>query len=128
MKRNWDTIREILLKLEELNPETSETGAITLRDFPPDKASEYSYHIQLLVEADIIHGHISETVGVRIKDVIAYRLTWKGQELLDAIHSDNIWNKTKKSFVKGGLSMTYELVKGVATDIAASLLKSTISS
>lgn len=36
--------------------------------------------------------------------------------------------KAKNSFVKGGLSMTFDLVKSVATTIATSYLKTSIGS
>jgi hypothetical protein len=125
MERNWDMIREILIKFEELGPET---GAIQLSAFPPEKAYEYSYHMELLIEAGLIDGQMVKTMGRHAQGFLARRLTWEGHEFLDAIRSDTVWNKTKKSFVKGGLSMTFDLVKGVATDVAAAFLKQTISS
>lgn len=124
MKRDWDIIREILIKFEELNPKV---GSIHLSDFPPDKAHEYSYHVELLLESGLVHGQMSKTIGRHAQDFFADRLTWEGHEFLDSIRSDNVWNKTKTSFVKGGLSMTFDLIKGVATDIAAALLKSAIN-
>jgi len=125
MERNWDTIREILIKLEEMEPEK---GCIRLSDFPPDKAHEYSYHVELLIEADLIHGEMSKTFGTHVSDFLAIRLTWKGHEFLDAIRSDTVWNKAKESFINGGVSMTFDLAKSVATDIAAAYLKSTVGS
>lgn len=123
MERNWDTIREILIKLEKLDPKT---GALQLGDFDSDRAYEYSYHVELLIEARLIQGQMSKTLGRRAQNFLAERLTWEGHEFLDAIRSDTVWNKTKTSFVKGGLSMTFDLVKGVAKDVAAAYLKSAI--
>jgi len=125
MKRNWDTIREILIKFEELDPET---GPLQLGHFPSDRAYEYSYHVELLLEAGLIHGQMSKTQTRRAQNFLAERLTWAGHEFLDAIRSDTVWNKTKTSFGKSGLSMTFDLVKGVATDVASVYLKSTIDS
>ena len=125
MERNWDKIREILIKLEEM---PAEKGNLRLGDFPSDEAYEYSYNIELLMEAGLIHGDMSKTLGKHAGDFMAIRLTWEGHEFLDAIRSDNVWEKTKSSFVKGGLSMTFELVKTVATDIAAAYLKSVTGS
>jgi hypothetical protein len=125
MERNWDTIREILIKLEEMEPER---GCLRLSDFPSDKAYEYSYHVELLMEAGLIHGEMSKTLGTHANDFLAIRLTWGGHEFLDAVRSDTVWNKAKDSFIKSGLSMTLDLVKSVASDIAAACLKSTIGS
>ena len=57
MKRNWDTIREILIKLEEMPPEK---GSLHLSDFPPERNHEFSYHVELLIEAGLIHGEMSK--------------------------------------------------------------------
>ena len=124
MKRNWDTIREILIKFEELDPEK---GSLQLSDFPTDQAYEYSYHVELLIDAGLIYGQMTKTMGRHAQGFLAHRLTWEGHELLDTIRSDNVWNKTKNSFIKGGLSMTFDLVKSVATDIAGAVLKSTLT-
>jgi len=125
MERNWDKIREILIKLEEM---PAEKGNLRLSDFPEDQAYEYSYNTELLMEAGLIYGEMSKTLGTHASDFMAIRLTWEGHEFLDAIRSDNIWEKTKTSFVKGGLSMTFDLVKTVATDISAAYLKSVTGS
>ena len=121
MQRDWDIIREILIKLEGM---PSEKGSLSLSDFPEAKAYEYSYNTELLMEAGLIYGNMSKTLGRHASDFMANRLTWEGHELLDAVRSDNVWEKTKKSFTKGGLSMTFDLVKSVATDIASAYLKS----
>lgn len=125
MERNWDTIREILIKFEELDPEKC---PLQLEDFPADRTYEYSYHVELLLEAGLIHGEMSKTLGHHAQSFWADRLTWQGHEFLDAIRNDTVWNKTKSSFVKGGLSMTLDLIKRVATDVASAYLKSTIGS
>lgn len=122
MKRNWDTIREILIRLEEKSPEEH---SLRCSSFPEEKRAEISYHIELLHEAGLIHGCISkEIMRAGPRDFSAIRLTWEGHELLDAIKSDTIWNKTKESFLSKGVSMTFELVKSVAINLASEFLKS----
>lgn len=125
MKRDWDIIRDVLIKFEGLAPDA---GSLQLNDFPSEKAYEYSYHVELLMEAGLIHGQMSKTLGRHAQNFLAQRLTWQGHEFLDAIRSDTVWNKTKTTFVKGGLSMTFDLVKEVAKEVAGALLKTTISS
>lgn len=123
MKRNWDTIRELLSKLEE---NTAPTDMLRLSSFPPERAVEISYHMELLLEAGLVDGKMSKTIGPRPYDFFATRLTWNGHEFLDAIRNDTVWQKTKKSFVSSGVSMTFDLVRSVASDVAASLIKSTL--
>lgn len=123
MKRNWDMIRDILTRLEEV---INDEGCLNLSSFPQGRAPEISYHMELLMEAGLVKGQMSKEIGPGPHDFFAFRLTWQGHEFLDTIRSDTVWQNTKKSFLSQGISMTFDLVKSVASDIAASYLKSTI--
>ncbi|MBA1276174.1 MULTISPECIES: DUF2513 domain-containing protein [Pseudomonadaceae] len=120
MKRNWDTIREILTRLEDL-PDTD--SMLDLSDFPEDGRYEYSYHVELLIEAGIVEGQMSRTLGRGPTHFFARRLTWPGHEFLDSIRSDTVWNKTKKTFAAKGIDMTFDLVRSVASDISLALIR-----
>ncbi len=119
MKRDWDMIRKILTKVEEC---TLNTEMVQLSGFPEDMAAAASYHVDLLIEAGLIHGQVVKTMGPGVKEFFAQKLTWEGHEFLDAIRSDSVWNKTKKRFADEGISMTVDLVKGAAMGIAAAIL------
>ena len=93
MKRNWDTIREILIRLEDMPPEKD---CLQLADFLSDRAYEFSYHVELLIEAGLIHGEMSKTIGRHASNFLAIRMTWEGHEFLDAIRSDTVWQKAKE--------------------------------
>ena len=108
-----------LSKLEELD---SKTGAIQLSDFPKEKDYEYSYHVKLLIDAGLINGEMINTIGRHAKSFMIQSLTWNGHEFLDTIKNDNVWDKTKSTFKEGGLSMTFDLAKEVATNITLSLI------
>jgi len=123
MKRSWDTIREILTRLEEVK---TEERSLQLSSFPSEQAIEISYHMELLMEAGLVNGQMSKTMGPGPHDFLAIRLTWQGHEFLDTIRNDTVWQKTKQSFLSQGISMTFDLVKSFASDVAASYLKSTI--
>lgn len=118
MERNWDTIRESLLAVEALEPDT----ALTLSDFDSSRSYDISYHIELLEEAGLIHASISKTLGSGPTQFHVYRLTWQGHELLDAIRNDTIWNKTKTSITEKSGSMTFDLIKTVAAELAKSAM------
>lgn len=123
MKRNWETIRELLTKVEEC---TLPTEMVRLGSFPPERAAEVSYHMALLIEAGLVNGQVSQTIGPEINDFFGQRLTWEGHEFLDAIRSNTVWQKTKKTFVEQGVSMTFDLVKAVAKETAISLMKTAL--
>jgi hypothetical protein len=123
MERNWDTIREILTTLEGLaDPGTY----LQLSSFPKERAAEISYHMELLFEAGLVDGEMAKTIGPGPHEFFAMRLTWDGHEFLDAIRSNTVWEKTKKTFVSKGISMTFDLIRSVASDVASSLVKSTL--
>lgn len=119
MKRNWDTIRELLAKVEEC---TLPTEMVRLGDFPEERAAEISYHMALLIDAGLVRGQMVRTIGPEVKDFIADKLTWRGHEFLDSIRSDTVWQKTKKLFAEQGVSMTFDLIKDGAKQVAAALL------
>jgi len=123
MKRDWDIIREILLTLEEYG---NEAGPLQISWFPDNRAAEISYHMELLIEAGLVCGEMRFGGWGEADDFYVSRMTWQGHELLDAIRNDTVWQKTKKSFINGGVSMTLDLIKSAAGEIAGSILKSTM--
>lgn len=81
-----------------------------------------SYHMELLIEAGLVEGKMSQELGGGPINFTATRLTWTGHEFLDAIRSDTVWNKTKETFRTKGLDMTFDLIKTVAGGVAIALL------
>lgn len=123
MKRDWDTIREILTKLEEL---PGPDDVLDLSKFPTGRAAEISYHVELLLDAGLLEGEMSSSLDSGPADFYAGRLTWDGHEFLDSVRSETVWNNTKKSFIANGISMTFDTIKSVATEVAASIIKASI--
>lgn len=130
MKRDWDVVRLILTKLEEL-PDSLST--LTYIDFYADDRikpdadlteldRQVSYHMELLIEAGLVVGTMDDAVPLYAKEFRAHRLTWSGHEFLETIRSDTVWNKTKESFATKGIDMTFDLIKTVAGGVATSLL------
>lgn len=130
MKRDWDVVRLILTKLEEL-PDPLST--LTYIDFYADDRikpdadlteldRQVSYHMELLIEAGLVVGTMDDAVTLYAKEFRAYRLTWAGHEFLEAIRNDTVWNKTKDTFASRGLDMTFETIKAVASAAMTSML------
>jgi hypothetical protein len=110
MKRNWDTVREILVAAEELPA----GNALTTISFPAERLSEITYHIEILTEAGIIQAAISSELGGGTPHFHVWRLTWEGHEFLDSIRNDNMWNRTKSFITDKGASMSFDVIKNVA--------------
>jgi hypothetical protein len=69
---------------------------------------EINYQLHILRQAGLIEAIDFSTLGG-----VAYRplrLTWEGNEFLDAAHDDTIWNRAKDRFGKAGGALTFDLL------------------
>ena len=121
MKRDWNIIRAILLRLE-----AAETPNTTLNadDLAPYTGQEVAYNIRLLSEAGYIKANILESKSGDglIAAALARSLTNSGHELLDTIRSDTVWSKIQDKFKTSGVDMTFDLVIMAGKKIMESLL------
>jgi len=111
MKRDMDFVRDLLLKIEELDPENS-LDLIDSSASKPEKHKLYEHLKMLIEEADLVRGEEEDSIGF---DPQWYNLglTWQGHEYLDNIRDPEIWRKTKEEATKlGGFSL--ELVGALA--------------
>ena len=97
MKRNMDLVRSILLAIERDHTEPFEEVSLV---FDGHSAEEVSYHVQLMVEAGLIHGEDYSTLGNY--EWAAQSLTWTGHEFLDNVRDPDVWAKTKDGAKKAG--------------------------
>ena len=113
MKRDMDLIRVILLNIEELHKGT------VIYNFQVDgyELSEVAYHCKLLYEVGFISAYHSEYADNKLRRVAVGGLTWDGNEFLDKIRDDIIWNKTKKTIKKKRLPLVLETIKTIASGI-----------
>lgn len=116
MKRDWDIIRELLLKAEELEPDKT----ISSKDYDTSRIHIINYHTKLLYESGMI-----DAIDCCTNDGDSYfinSLTWEGHDFLDSIRNDDIWNKTKSKVIEKGGTMTFDIVKAVAINFIKSSL------
>jgi Hypothetical protein (DUF2513). len=108
MKLDWELIREILLKLEEL-PE--QEGQLMPRIFQLlydwEKAS---YHIKLLLQAGLIEAGTIKALGMPTI-YYAKSLILNGHEFLNSIRNPSVWNKVKERAREVGISLTLDIAK-----------------
>lgn len=117
MKRNWDTIRTILMAIEALPTEDSEFYSNSLVEADPEATA---YHMRLLLEAKLIIGGCCDAIGPPFCH--ASRLTWAGHEFLDAIKNESVWQKLKASARSKGIELSFTVIKDLAQALIASLL------
>lgn len=120
MKRNWEIIRAILIRLEGVN---TPNAAVNMNSFDEFDAQEVAYNMRLLHQAECIDARISEshTGDGLIASAYVKSLTSKGHDLLDSIKNDSVWAKIKESFSVKGVDMTVDLVVMVGKKIVESM-------
>ena len=79
--------------------------------------------MELIFEAGLVDGKFEKSLNSSSYYVIN-RLTWNGHEFLDSINNDNIWKKTKNSFISNGISMIFDLVETTAKKFIESAISS----
>lgn len=125
MKRDLGLIRELLLKLEEVEKETFDI--ITIGSSEPEIAVEgfevdqIDYHMSLLYEAGLITSG-TDTDSMGDGAWIFRRLTWAGHDFLDTVRDPEVWKRTKSGASKlGGLA--FGAFKDMATAYAKHVVK-----
>lgn len=117
MKRDWDLIRRILLKLEE----TGTIGSSLYSDEIPHFDSEkVAYHFKILADSKLITGRDNSTLDRA--DFVAQNLTWQGHELLDQIRNDSIWQKIKGKAREKSIDLSLDVIKQIASNLISSML------
>lgn len=121
MTRDWELIRQILLRLHEsATPNT----VVSMKDFKGENEQSVAYNMRLLHESSCIEANIKESnTGNNLIDVaIARRLTPRGHDLLDSISNESVWSQVKDRFKARGVEMTVDLVIGAGKRVMASML------
>jgi hypothetical protein len=108
MVRDWELVREILVKLESLEPQ-EELGAEDIEGFDNRAVN---HHLQIMMEAGLIE--VIESQLLDRWEGKATRLTWDGHEFLDQIRSETVWRKVKDRLSKEGLSASFHAIKTLA--------------
>lgn len=117
MKRDWDIVREILIKLEELGDANSFLRDEDVNGY--DRAL-VAFHMHLLDEAGLIKAGCGRVPGGW--SCQANCMTWRGYEFLDHIRQDRIWNRVKSTAREKGLSLSLDLIAKLAVKVIDSIL------
>jgi hypothetical protein len=121
MTRNWEIVREILLRLESTSTPNAYVNANSFDELPEQ---EVAYNMRLLSDAGYIDARImnSSSGDGKINAALALRLTSAGHDLLDTIRNESVWKKVKEKFTSTGLDMTFDLVVSVGKKIIEAML------
>ena len=115
VKRDFDLLRDMLLRIEAAEPERK----LTYRSFLDlcDDAEMILLHIELLMDAGFILA-IDES-DCQGADYAIVRMTFAGYEYLDTVRDESHWADIKEKLLPVGGSATIEIIK----DLGVSFLR-----
>lgn len=111
MKRDWECIRAILVKLEEL-PDSM--AVLQPRDVQGWTVEEVSDHLRMLDEAGLIRAKCHPTGNAPLF-CLGFGLTWEGHELLDSMRKPEVWHRIRSAAAEKGLELSFEAIRAVGT-------------
>ncbi len=106
MKRDIHLIKQVLERLED-QPDV--TGRIN-REFDGYSEDELNYNLMLLLEAGVIHGIDSKTIGPGVPKVIPLRMTNTGHDLLDTLRNDTVIKQIKSKVGASWLDASFDTI------------------
>lgn len=118
MKQDWEIIRKLLIKIEELPTEDSDFNSNDLAGYDNDMVA---YQMRLMIEAGLIEGGCRNSFGAAPL-CHANSLTWKGHELLNSIRRETIWNAVKNKAREKGVDLTVGIILTAAKSIVEKLM------
>lgn len=98
MKRDMEFVRKILIDISE--------GKIRQElSFDSEEDLKYHYHLQIMEQAGLVkYKEIASMDGTYYID--EPRLTWAGNDYLDAIFNEGVWSKTKEVIKGKGMEVS----------------------
>ncbi len=120
MKRNWDTIRKILLLIEQTPDPIALIDSREISDNIGIDNDEIAYHCKLMIDAKLIEGECHNYSSISTCTV--KRLTWDGHELLDKIRNEKVWQSIKTDARTKGIDLSLDLLKELATNLISKIL------
>lgn len=117
MKRDMELVRLVLLAIED---EYRSTAIANLKIDGYDFET-VAYHCKILDEAGFVSGYRAQYGSDCLYAFSVGPLTWEGNEFLDRIRDDSIWEKTKSAIKDNGLPLVVETVKTVAYTIVTAM-------
>jgi hypothetical protein len=114
-ERNMDLVREILIWAEH-------GGAPGKR--PRADEIALGYHIEIMVQADLIDGigkihRVPSTGEWEPMLAVVKKPTWRGQEFLEAVRNETVWNQAKAKAKEHGIPALFDVLKAIALGIVA---------
>ena len=113
MKRDMDLVRKILLKIED-EYRTTTLFNIQIEGYDMETVA---YHCKIMHEAGLVSSFSAQYGDNIVWGLRVGSLTWNGNDYLDKVRDDSVWNKTKEVIKEKGLPLVFETIKTISTAI-----------
>lgn len=118
MKRDMDLVREILILVSESSDSV---------DFDVFVNERYDrnfviYTIEIMKEAGLINANVIKAYGGDYISATINSLTWAGNDFLDNIKNNKVWEEVKKTLAKTCKSASINVVKKLAEKIVLDMI------
>ena len=115
MKRNYDLVRAILLKVEtEGDPDEPIINSLSIDDYDQALTNE---HVKLMIECGLLEGQCKFSTNNRILLTSIRGLTPRAYDFLDNIRNDSVWKKIQNHITSTVGSASLEVFEKFATQI-----------
>ena len=107
-----DLVRQIMLKIEDLPPGQPVHFRMGEVEDPVLLA-----HLQLMMDARLVNGKVTEPHGSRGAVIIITDLTWEGHEWIETVRREELWEQVKGALLEKECAFSFELSRAVALQI-----------
>lgn len=118
MKRDWELIRRLLFKVENMPP-----GDYLLpQEIADENPLKVGYHFKIMIEAGLIFGTKSCDEYKNLETCFAVGILWQGHELLDSIRKDSMWKKIKITAIERSSLLSFEAIKAAISHLIKEMI------
>lgn len=119
MKRDFDLVRKILLKLEDTQGDHP-FEELTIEGY---SSNQIKYHVEIMAQKGLLNlYHLQARYDDETTAYIPKNLTWEGHEFLEAARNENIWKKALKHLQDKGSGLSFEFLKALLIQYGKDLL------
>lgn len=119
MKRDMDLVRDILFEVEQARHPLRVETLCALRE----DEELVAYHLELMAARGLLDAELKGAWGKRVAFGTVNGLTWDGQDFLDAMRDDRVWDRAKAAIRESVGSTTFDVAKSTCTAVASALVK-----
>ncbi|MBI0032763.1 DUF2513 domain-containing protein [Lactobacillus sp. M0396] len=123
MELNYDLVRDILIEYAQSEHASGPT-AQELIVFAAKKECSYdelTFTLARMYEGGLITNP-PQLIGNSYKITEPGNLTWQGNEYLNSVRTQNVWNEAKNKIKELGLKVSFETIAFLAKSIVAKKL------